>query len=84
MKKRSDWEIYLAILENLNEMKNKGNKIIKTNVMHEINMNWKSFNKHFIYLEQNQFLKKNNEDYEITKKGQKLHQTLKTLKTQLP
>lgn len=79
MNKRSDWEIYLAILNALEKMKTNQEDIYKTNIMHHVHMNWKSFNKHFKKLEQKEFIEKNKENYQITKKGKKLHQTLKKL-----
>ncbi|WGI17121.1 winged helix-turn-helix domain-containing protein [Methanonatronarchaeum sp. AMET-Sl] len=79
MKKRSDWEIYLEILDTLKKMKLREEEIYKTNIMHEVNMNWKSFDKHFKYLEQKKFVQKNNKDYKITQEGKKLHNTLNKL-----
>ncbi|UOY09389.1 winged helix-turn-helix domain-containing protein [Methanonatronarchaeum sp. AMET6-2] len=83
MRKRNDWEIYLEILEKIVKMNSEEKQVLPTNIMHEVNMNWKSFNKYFKTLEQKKFIKKEKNGYRTTKKGEQLEKTLKTLQKQI-
>ncbi|OUJ18442.1 Transcriptional regulator containing HTH domain [Methanonatronarchaeum thermophilum] len=75
MRKRSEWEIYLCILESLNQ----NQPIKKTTIMHNVNMSWKPFNNHFGYLTENQFIQEKNNEYYITGEGKNLLKNLRQI-----
>jgi len=75
MRKRNEWDIYLCILESLNQ-----NQLIKkTTIMHNVNMSWKPFNNHFGYLIENRFIQEKNNEYYITEEGKNLLKNLRQI-----
>ncbi|WGI18105.1 winged helix-turn-helix domain-containing protein [Methanonatronarchaeum sp. AMET-Sl] len=76
MKKRSEWDIYLDILESLSQ----NGSMKKTTVMHDVNMSWKPFNNHFSYLTEKKFTIENNNGYQITEEGKNLLKNLRQVK----
>ncbi|WGI17122.1 winged helix-turn-helix domain-containing protein [Methanonatronarchaeum sp. AMET-Sl] len=79
MKKRSEWDIYLDILESLSQ----NGSMKKTTVMHDVNMSWKPFNNHFSYLTEKEFITENNKEYHVTEEGKNLLKNLRGIKKTL-
>ena len=67
-KGRSRWEIILNILHVIK----KNEKIKKTRLMQNANLDWRNFNRYFEYLLENKFVEESNPDknkYSLTEDG---------------
>ncbi|OUJ18765.1 Transcriptional regulator containing HTH domain [Methanonatronarchaeum thermophilum] len=79
MKKRSEWEIYLDILDSLSE----NGSMKKTSIMHDVHMSWKPFNNHFGFLNENGFITESDYGYNVTDKGKETLKNLRQIKKTL-